>query len=97
MTGKKSLLFLILYLHLLLVSLLAACAAPAATSQSPTTSVPAITTQAQITSAPTATTTAAPTTIAAAPKPQGELVASMNSFGNENWFPWLDPAASHLT
>ena len=55
-------------LTLLLISLLAACAAPATTTQAPTTSAPATTTQAPTSIAPT-------TTTAAAAKPQGELVA----------------------
>ena len=78
-------------LTLLLISLLAACAAPAATTQAPTTSAPATTTQAPTSSASAITTTAPATTTAAAAKPQGELVAALQSFGNENWLPWLDP------
>jgi ABC-type transport system substrate-binding protein len=63
-------------LTLLLISFLAACAAPAATTQAPTSSAPAT-----ITTAPT-------TTMTAATKPQGELVGALQNFGNENLLPW---------
>jgi peptide/nickel transport system substrate-binding protein len=76
-------------LTLLLISLLAACAAPATTTQAPTTSASAATTQAPTSVAPTTTTTAAI-------KPQGELVAALQTFGNENFLPWLDPGSAPL-
>ena len=83
-------------LTLLIISLLAACAAPAGTTQALTTSVPATTTQATTSSASTITTTAPVTATAAAAKPQGELVAALQSFGNWNWLPWLDPTSASL-
>ena len=66
---------------LLLISLLAACAAPAKTTQTPISSTPATATRAPTSVAPM-------TTPAAAAKPQGELVAGLASFGNENFLPW---------
>jgi len=39
----------------------------------------------------TATPTATATAIPADGKPHGELVAALQSFGNENFLPWLDP------
>jgi ABC-type transport system substrate-binding protein len=88
MSGKKGLLFTMV-LTLLLISLLAACAAPAATTQVPITSATATTTQ-----VPTSSVLA--TTAAATAKPQGELVAALQTFGNENFLPWLDPGSASL-
>ena len=75
---------LIVVLTLLLIFLLTACSTPEAT----TLTAPA-TTQASTSSGP------ATTTVAAA-KPQGELVAALPSYGNENWLPWLDPVMANL-
>ena len=93
MSSKKSLVVMVV-LMLLLIPLLAACA-PAATSQATDTSAPTPTTQSTTSSAP-ATTTATPTVPPAAVKPQGDLVAALASFGNENFLPWLDPACASL-
>ncbi len=69
-------------LGLLLISVLAACAAPAGTTQkTPSSST-------------LATPTAAVTATEATDKPQGELVAALQTFGNENFLPWLDPMFS---
>ena len=73
---------------LLLISLLIACAVPATTTGSPASSATAITSQTPITSALAATN--------ATPKPQGELVGALSSFGNENWLPWLDPTMANV-
>jgi len=54
---------------LLLISLLAACSAPAANTQVPTTPAPATTTQAPTSSIPATTAEA---------KPQGELIAAVS-------------------
>ena len=82
----------ILMIILLLISLLAGCA-PAAT-QSPITSDQSTSTSLATSSAP-AVATAAPTSAASA-KPQGELIAALSSFGNENWLPWQDPVLAKL-
>ena len=77
---------------LLLISFLAGCGAPAASIQASTTSA-----SVPVSQAPTSVASAAaPTTTAAAAKPQGELVGALQSFGNENWLPWLDPNMSNL-
>jgi peptide/nickel transport system substrate-binding protein len=92
MLRNKSLLFTII-LTLLLMSLLAACGAPTVTTtQAPTSSAPATITAASATStaAPTTTTSSSPA------KPQGELIAGIQSYGNENWLPWLDPDMANL-
>ena len=39
--------------------------------------------------------TQAPTPAVAA-QPQGELVAALQMFGNENWLPWLDPGMASM-
>jgi peptide/nickel transport system substrate-binding protein len=83
-------------LTLLLISLLAACASPAATTQAPTISAPAVTTQTPGSSVLATTATAPMTTKAATARPQGELVAAVQTFGNENFIPWQDPAIANL-
>ena len=75
-------------LTLLLISLVAACAAPAAISKEPNSP--------ETNTNKPAASTLAPTTPAAAAKPQGELVAALPSFGNENFLPWIDPTMASL-
>ena len=70
-----------------LILVLAACAAPAATTPSPTISAPATTTQVPTSGAPATTTTAVA-------KPQGELIIAVQDFGNENFLPWTGAVAS---
>ena len=68
-----------------LVMVLSACAAPTATTQTQTNSA-------------SASHTAAPTTLSSGPaRPQGELVAALATFGNENFLPWIgDNGASQM-
>ena len=87
MSSKKSLLF-VMVLTLLLISLLPGCGASTTTTQASTSAPALATTQAPTSSAPV-------TTTAAAVKPQGELVAAVQSFGSENFLPWLDPVFPH--
>lgn len=77
----KAILFLILML--LLISLLVACASPVAPTSAPTSIVMA---------SPTVTSTTPVKTA----KPQGDLVTAANSFGSENWLPWLDPGFANM-
>ena len=95
-SGTLSKTIFTLVLTLILLSLLAACGAPAATSQKPDTSATTTASPALTSAAPAATTTVPTTAVAAAPKPQGELIAALQGFGNENWLPWLDPFLASL-
>ena len=95
MSRKQSLIFT-LVLTLLLVSVLASCGTTASSTQASTTSAPTTTNQPQTSSAPAYTTAPSITTGTALAKPQGELVAALSSFGNENFLPWLDPGSAPL-
>jgi peptide/nickel transport system substrate-binding protein len=78
-----------LFLTLLIISLLISCAAAPATTQPTITSPQATTTQPPTSSTPASA-------VAATNKPQGELVAALQTFGNENFLPWLDASAAPL-
>lgn len=70
-------------LALLLISLFGACASPATNTYSPDSNT-------------SVTVTATPTTTTQAAKPQGELIAAVQSFGDEDFLPWMDPVFPHV-
>ena len=96
--GLNFTLILILLISLIisLSSFLTACSTPEVTTQVATAFIPATTTQTSITNETSSSMTATPTTAMTLAKPQGELVAASQTFGNENFLPWLDPGTAPL-
>ena len=83
---------------LLLIAFLAGCGTPAATTQIPTTYVPAATSTSSALAATIAPTT--PRLLHQLPRQRPSRrensIAAVNTFGNENFLPWLDAASAPL-